>query len=741
MFGMALGCCGAMAARAQNSRWVDPYIGSEGGGHVFVGAAVPFGMVKAGPDVGDNTGNGGWLPEGKINGFSQTHVTGTGGGAKYGNVLIQPTVGRVSAQDAGSLRSGEHVEAGLYRVRLDRYATQVAVTTSSRAALYELQFPRGGEHGLLIDAGHCLSSYPNQNEDQRTVASTVRVVSDHEIEGSTSVAGGWNFQKKPYRVFFSVLTDTAIATQSGWHDEQHDLPLKVGDALQGVKSGVWLGFGAKSAALVHVKVGISFLSEQQARANAEQEIVGFDFAAALAKARHAWDAALDTIEVEGIDDTHRRIFYTAMYHMMLMPTDRTGENPAWHSSEPYYDDFYAIWDTFRTSGPLLTLIAQDRQAGMVRALIDIYRHEGWLPDARSGNSNGRTQGGSNAEFEITDAYVKGLPGINWEDAFKAVQHDAEATPDDQRMEGRGGIEDWKSKGYLTLEGVDRPGSKQMEYAADDYEVALLARGLGKQAEYAKYLQRSRNWERLWNDAYEEDGVRGFIWPRHKDGSWRAKFNGAEGCSWGGETFYEGNSWTYSTFVPQDNARLVAKAGGGDAFAHRLDLFLSNKDRYDVGNEPGFMAPYLYLWTRHAAETADHLRAILAASYNASRSGIPGNDDSGAMSSWYLFGVMGFYPNAGQDVYLIGSPSVPRTVLHLAQGKSFVIEAKGVSEENKYVDHAELNGKPLDRAWFRHGEIARGGTLVLHMTAKPSAWPTGAFPPSASDGVQEVAEGK
>ncbi|MDE1163389.1 MAG: GH92 family glycosyl hydrolase [Acidobacteriaceae bacterium] len=723
----------AIFAQKPVSRWVDPYIGSEGGGHVFVGAAVPFGMVKAGPDVGDNTGNGGWLPAGDVNGFSQTHVSGTGGGAKYGNILLQPTVGKIAHEHAASPRSGERVEAGLYHVRLDRYATDVDLTTSARAALYRLQYPTtGGEHGLLVDAGHCLSSYPNQGEDQRTVASEAHIVSTHEIDGSTTVVGGWNLQKKPYRVFFSLMTDAPMVSMRGWQDAEDDLPLKVGSRVSGVRSGVWVGFGAHASRSVGVKVGISFVSEAQARANAEKAITGFDFARALENARHAWDVALGSIAIEGASHMQRKMFYTALYHTMLMPTDRTGENPGWRSSEPYYDDFYAIWDTFRTSGPLLTLIAPERQAGMVGALIDIYRHDGWLPDARSGNSNGRTQGGSNAEFEITDAYVKGLPGIIWEDAFRAVQHDAEDAPPDQMMEGRGGLADWKAKGYLTIEGVDRSGSKQMEYAADDYEIAVLAKGLGKQAEYEKYMGRSRNWEKLWNPAYEEEGVHGFIWPRHADGSWRANFKGAEGCTWGGETFYEGNSWTYSTFVPQDNARLVTLAGGGDAFAHRLDLFLSNKDRYDVGNEPGFMAPYLYLWTRHADETPEHLRSILAASYNDTRSGIPGNDDSGAMSSWYLFGVMGIYPNAGQDVYLIGSPSLPRTTLHLAHGKTFTITATGVSAKNKYVDHAELNGKPLDRAWFRHRDVIGGGSLVLHMAAKPSAWPTGAMPPSVSD---------
>jgi len=718
-------------AKCQFVKYVDPFIGSEGGGHVFVGATVPFGMVKAGPDVGDNTGNGGWLPEGNINGFSQTHVSGTGGGAKYGNILIQPITGEPSLTDHSSPRSEEHASPALYSVRLDRYATDVAVTTTRRAAIYRFTYPQSNQAGILIDAGHCLSSYPNQQEDQEVTASDVELVSDHEFSGATTVVGGWNQQKKAYRVFFYAITDTPGTSFAIWKDGDTSRHIALGTAAKGTKTGLWMQFKTKAGERVYMKVGISFVSIAQAKRNALEEINGFGFDHVLAESKSKWNAALGKIEVNGISSEQRQIFYTALYHTMLMPADRTGENSDWNSTEPYYDDFYAIWDTFRTSSPLLTLIASDRQAAMVRALVDIYRHEGWLPDARSGNSNGRTQGGSNAEFVLTDAYLKHLPGIDWQEAYTAMKHDAEDAPPNQIMEGRGGLADWKAKGYLSIEGVDRPGSKQMEYAADDFEIALLAKGLGKTADYETYLQRSRNWENLWNPDYEEDGVKGFIWPRHKDGSWKAKFDGLATCSWGGDTFYEGNSWTYSTFVPQDMARLIEKSGGSEAFAKRLDLFFSGVGRYDVGNEPGFLAPYLYLWTHQPEKTADHLRDIIARNYHAGRSGIPGNDDSGAMSSWYAFGVMGIFPNAGQDVYLIGSPSIPETILHLAGGRTFDIKALNVSERNKYVASVELNGKPYNKAWFRHAGIINGGSLVLHMAPNPGTWPTGEPPPSAS----------
>jgi putative alpha-1,2-mannosidase len=203
-------------------------------------------------------------------------------------------------------------------------------------------------------------------------------------------------------------------------------------------------------------------------------------------------------------------------------------------------------------------------------------------------------------------------------------------------------------------------------------------------------------------------------------------------SWGGDTFYEGNSWTYSLFVPHDVGGLVRKSGGPASFVARLDAFFDVPERYDVGNEPGFLSPYLYIWAGRHDKTAERVRHILAASFHSGRSGLPGNDDSGAMSSWFAFGAMGIFPNAGQDVYLIGSPQFPQVTIHLADDKTFVIVARDTSAMNIYVVGAELNGEPLDRAWLRHDEIARGGKLVLTMGPKPAAWPTGPAPPSDSE---------
>jgi predicted alpha-1,2-mannosidase len=722
----------APLSHGQFARSVDPLLGVSGGGNVFPGPVVPFGMIKPGPDMVAPEGhdpNAGWNAEGAIRGFSQTHVSGTGGGDKYGNILVQATTGEVTPLDSASPRAEEKASAGLYSVSLARYGVGVEITAARRSAIYQLRYPVGAKANLLFDVGHFLLSGMRTGERQSLVASEIKVLSPMELAGSTSITGGWNKQPNAYTVYFYARTDTPAASWGTWLEGDLQPGGRSVDGAVQSRSGAWLTFANKAGRPVLMKIGISFISVEQARRNLAAEIPGFDFAATHAAAVAKWNHVLGKIELKGATAEQEQIFYTAIYHTMLMPTDRTGENPLWKSAEPYYDDYYAIWDIFRTSAPLLTLIAPEREVAIVRSLVDIYRHEGFLPDARSGNYNGRTQGGSNAEFMITDAYVKGLKGIDWATAYAAELHDAEVPPADHFKEGRGGLDDWRTLGYVSLEGSDRPGSVHMEYAADDFEIALLAKGLGRTEDYKKYLARSGNWKNLWDSDFADGGFQGFIRPRHRDGSWFEPFTAMDFCTWGGKTFYEGNSWTYSTFVPQDVASLIAKSGGPQKFVDRLDAFFSVPFRYDVGNEPGFLAPYLYNWAGRPDKTAEHVRAIIAKSYHAGPNGLPGNDDSGAMSSWYAFGQIGIFPNAGQDIYLIGSPAFAQTTLHLAGGKNFVIEARALSEENIYVAAATLNGKALDRAWLRHKEIAAGGRLVLTMSKTPGHWGEHDLPPS------------
>jgi predicted alpha-1,2-mannosidase len=412
-----------------------------------------------------------------------------------------------------------------------------------------------------------------------------------------------------------------------------------------------------------------------------------------------------------------------------MPTNKTGENPLWKSDEPYYDDLYAIWDTYRTTHPLLTLISSDIQRDMVRSMIDIYRYEGYMPDARSGNVTGRTQGGSNNDIIIADAFVKGLKGIDYETAFQAMIKNAEVPPGgNEQKEGRGGIPDYNSLGYVSTS-YERAGTRTVEYSACDFAIATVAKGFGKNDLYEKYLKRASNWKNLWRPV-ESYGAKGFIWPRKKDGTWEEKFSTLQPGSWS-DFFYESQSWELSFYVPHDVAELVKMCGGPKAFESRLDTFFVKSkpnergwmDFYNVNNEPGFMTPMLYNYIGKPAKSNAQVRQIIGKYFSSGRDGLPGNDDSGAMSSWLAFHLMGFYPAAGQDLYMIAAPYFEQTTVSLGDGKQLTVIARNLNTKNKFIQSAKLNGQKIDRCWFRHSEIINGATLELIMGETPSDWGT------------------
>jgi len=424
-----------------------------------------------------------------------------------------------------------------------------------------------------------------------------------------------------------------------------------------------------------------------------------------------------------------------------MPTNRTGENPLWKSSAPYYDDFYALWDTYRTVHPLLTLVWQNRQVDIVNSLIDIYKFDKYMPDARSGNENGRTQGGSNCDLIIADAFVKELKGIDYETAYKAMLKNAEVPPgNDERKEGRGGIPDYNKLGFISTT-YERSASRTIEYGNCDWAIAQLAKGLGKINDYNKYKKRASNWENLWNSDKSYKGSNGFIWPKDRDGKWATDLEVTTFGSWNGY-YYESNPWEYTLSIPQDVNRLIERCGGKEAFVNRLDTtFQTNCQTdwgvclYNVSNEPGFLSPCLYIWAGLPHKTTDLVRKIINKNYSTTKSGIPGNDDSGAMSSWLAFHLMGIYPNAGQDVYLITAPQFNKTTITMDNGKIVEIIAKNLTNTNLYIQSAVLNGKTLDQAWFKHTDIKDGGKLEMVMGSKPSTWGSLNPPPSISDGVK------
>ncbi len=725
-------CAQASAPKAPQNHVQDVYafLGVDWGGNTFVGATVPFGMVKVGPDMESFDGRPssfGYMSGGRILGFSHLHLSGAAG--KYGNILVAPFTGTPMPGDVKSPRTDEVDHPGYYAAKLTRYGVKAELTSTRRVGFHRYTFPASRDAHLMVDLAHCLNKGQG-SESQKFVDAQVRVLSDHEVEGVARYRGGWN-KGGEYKVYFDMVLDTPAASTQTWTGRKLSPSKEVTVEGEQQQIGAIFDFDTHAVQIVQAKVAISFISTEQARESIRKEAPGWNFDAIRNASVAQWNQAFSKITLQGETATQRREFYTAMYHTMLMPSDRTGENPDWKSTEPYYDDYYAIWDTYRSSAPLLTLIAPDRQRDLIRSLIDIYRHTGYMPDARSGNDNGRTQGGSNANVVVADAFVKGLTGIDYPKAFESMLKDASVPPADAQKEGRGGILDYNSKGYVTL-ADERSGSRTVEYAYDDFAIAEVACGLNHPAEARLFAARSGNWQNLWDRDLAAEDFKGFLRPRNPDGTW-AEPNRLVRGTWP-DFFYEGDLWTYSFYAPHDVRRLIELSGGNQMFVRRLDNIFYRR-HFDVTNEPGFLIPVLYNWAGRPDKTAEIVNALLDKAFTDRRSGIPGNDDSGAMSSWFIFHSLGFYPNAGQDFYLVGTPSFPEASITLSSGKTLRIVGKNMDSEhiNRYIQSASLNGVPLNTSWFRHSQIKDGGTLVFVMGSAPSDWGRVAPPPpSMSD---------
>lgn len=708
---------------AQAVQRVDPFIGVDWWGQAFLGATAPYGMVKVGPDMTDLDGKpwkAGYFSGGRVLGYSHLHLSGAAG--KYGNVRVMPATGTLDFADISSPANAEVARPGYYAGTLTRPDVRVELTSSGRSAMHRYTFHEDAPQHLTVRLDQ-IQTQSKGREGQKFLGAELSIDSAHEISGMGRYEGGWNMGGE-YRVYFVMIADQDADGARSWTKEGFSTVRKVKVGADEPLAASF-DYAGKAGRVVTLRVGISFVSVAQARANAMKDA---SFEAARASATAQWEKALAPIKVEGGRASDQREFYTALYHTMLMPSDRTGENPDWASSEPYYDDYHAIWDTFRSAWPLLTMIHPDRSRDMLRSLIDIYRHTGWMPDARAGNSNGRTQGGSNSDVVVADAFVKGLEGIDYDTAFAAMLKNATVEPRDAEKVGRGGLRDYLAKGYISTD-YPRAGSRTVEYAYDDFAIGEVACGLGKTDLARQYLRQSGNFANLFDPDLEVMGIKGFLRPRNPDGSWAKPYLDKRG-TWP-DFFYEGDIWTYSDYAPHDVARLIELAGGRKAFEARLDATFGRL-LFDMTNEPGFLMPMLYHYIGRPDKSWQTIINYRSKAFLDERGGTPGPEDSGAMSSWLVFHSMGFFPVAGQDLYLIGTPLYTRSTMDLGNGHSFVIEAPGAADPaNRYVQAARLNGKPIERAWFRHSEIANGGRLELTMGPEPTAFGTRELPPSLS----------
>ncbi|GAC94247.1 glycosyl hydrolase [Pseudozyma hubeiensis SY62] len=525
---------------------------------------------------------------------------------------------------------------------------------------------------------------------------------------------------------------------------------------------------ADFAGTLPVRIGISWTSTRAACNYASAEIPTFPSTKSLSTValatRSKWNALLSdtlTISHDGLTPDDLTLFYSSLYRTFLSPNNVTGDNPRFSTTEPSYDSLYCIWDSARTVHPLWTLLAPGVQAEVVRSVVEIYRKEGWLPDCRMSTLQGFTQGGSNAEMLLSDSFVKGiLRGDRgfWEDALEGMLKDAQIEPPSWGLVGRGGIEARRALGYVPRGewgSPEKPGatpgrtaSRTIEYAYNDFSIALVSAGLSHPTLYTSYRVLSNDTFNLWNTSIASDNFTGFLQARNEDGSWA--YQDPRRCSpalepFGcfldrgeGHDFYEASSWQYSFFAPHDMAQVVELMGGSKRFVERYKHMWS-MGYADIGDEPGFLAAYSANFAvggyRH---TVDLVVKLMREKFSTSKAGLPGNDDVGAMGSFIVWTHLGMFPVAGTGVYLLSTPLISAyEVRNAITGKVFRLKTRGWdgARRNKYIREAWLDGEKYTRNWLCHSVFERGGVLELVLGENPGEMGSREedLPPSLSTG--------
>ncbi|KYG49118.1 glycoside hydrolase family 92 protein [Acidomyces richmondensis BFW] len=531
----------------------------------------------------------------------------------------------------------------------------IELAATEHAGLYQYSFPTGNISSIVVDVSHVLPSFRGLGWGQGYAGGQFNLLENGSYTGYGIYNNGWNLAPN-WKIYFCGHFDHEPVSKKTFTGDGSTLysygniTTTNGTYRQG---GV---FAFDSDSIVS-RVGISFLSSSKACENVAAEIpAGTSLKDLESDAKERWNRQVfSRVSTSETNETVLTMIYSYIYGMMIIPSNRTGENPLWTSSEPYYDDIFTYWDLFRCGTALMHVLQPTSYTEQIRSIIDIWRHEGWLPDARSSDYTGRTQGGSNADNVLADAYVKGvIDGVDWEDGYRAMWTDAEITPpnnhdpsapDSSTKEGRGALPDWLQYGYITPR-FSRAVSRAVEYSANDFGLYQVATGLGLVEDAEKYLNRSRNWRNHWNPAQKSYNSSGFVVPRYANGSFEYPYNPTQcgGCYWP-DPFYEDTPWSYSFNAHHDIYHLIKLSGGREGFIQRLETFFqpgldSSNSAYgstlfNPGNEPAFTTPYLFNFVGRQDLSVKYSRRAALAFYGAGTDGIPGNSDAGAMQTWIL----------------------------------------------------------------------------------------------------------
>ncbi|MBI1388986.1 MAG: glycoside hydrolase family 92 protein [bacterium] len=745
--------------------YVDPFIGtSTSRWMLYPGPSMPFGMVKLSPD----NQNQGWKAGYEhsienISGFSHIHSWVMGG------LLVMPTVGELQTQPGDEAKPDEgyrsrirheteSAQAGYYAVTLDDYNIRAELTTTTRTGFHRYTFPKADDARILFD----LKIPTEYGYDMEW--GSIRKVNDREIEGFSkqSIYDGFSSLLNEYTVHFVAQFSKPFDSLGGWDNGNI---FQNADQIYGRDDvGGFVNFKTEKDEAIVVKVGISLVSIDQARLNLKTETrkYGFDFDAVRHDAYNAWNNLLSKIEVEGGSETDKLKFYTNYYRSYAARTIWSDVNGKYvdmceqirqldDPNSPVYG-CDAFWNTFWNLNQLWALVTPDYANQWVKSLLEINDRGGWLPKGPTGIEYSSIMVASHEVPLINSVYQKGIRGYDVEKAYQAIRHVQTAMP--RAHECGGLVGNRQLKPYMELGYVPHgpdvskyhmgtfeqgPVSNTLEYAFDDWNVAQMARALNKKDDYDYFTRRAYNYTNVF------DPEIGYVRPRLANGEW-APFKAAIGDTkqsfeWVGEGFVEGNSWQYTWFVPHDVNGLTGLLGKGE-FNRRLEegFIKSSKTNFNAegdlfynypinhGNQPNMQAAYLFNYSGMPWKTQYWAREIMDRYYGDNpENGWPGDEDQGQMGAWYVMSAIGLFEMDGggstQPIYELGCPLFQKITIHLDgeyyPGGVFTILAKHASKKNRYIQSAELDGKPLDRPWFYHKDLIDGGTLVLTMGPEPN----------------------
>jgi predicted alpha-1,2-mannosidase len=712
-----------------------PSVGTAGTGHTFPGACIPFGMVQLSPD----TRTQGWegcagyqAKDPDIWGFSHNHLSGTGC-ADLANILLAPVVGKVDLANPRRGESGfpqpfdhnsETITSGYYRVKLPHAKITAELTATCRAGFHRYTFPASDDAHVCFDLHHGLAN------DVRDCA--LNVENDHVVSGYRKYNGWGGAMQFFFVAEFSKPFKKVIASVNGHEPAE-------GKQFNGRSVRAQVDFATADQEKLLVKVGLSAVSVEGARKNLEAEIPAFDFEKIRGGAETAWQNALGKIEARGDRKTLEN-FYSALYHSCLAPNifcdvdgSFFGPDGKTHKSPGFeYCTTLSLWDTFRGENPLLYLIQPAYMENVVKTMLTHYElmSPHCLPVWVNAGKENWCMIGFHSISTIADAYRKGIRGFDAELALKAMI---------DTMNRRGSeMNEYRTQGYIAR---DNPGrgndrarlqkqcvSRTLELCYNDACIARFAEAIGKPEEGAASRKRAQNYRNVYDPAV------GFMRGKLVSGKWAEPFDPLKVNF---DDFTEADAWHYLFFAPHDAPGLIELLGGERLFADRLDAMFNSPTgdlsaipdltgligQYCHGNEPCHHMPYLYALANQPWKTQQRVRQIMTALYEPTREGIPGNDDCGQTSAWYVWSAMGLYPvDPASGDYVIGSPALDKATIHLdpkyATGKTFTITARHNSPNNIYIQTATLNGKPLTRNYITHEELTAGGELVLEMGPQP-----------------------